>query len=348
MSTTRQLLLFTLLTTAPLAGCTRLGFDTPREADLALVDTRADVLLRDAAHDTAPHDTSPHDITAHDTAPADLGPSKPLPCIAPSHVDGTGAWADLREVTLRSDGLTLTARKGSGPGVTYATQRSAWGQPFGLWKSVAFPTTTQEDPTFFPWKNAEAAIVAKFQTLGGPRSLFFCTLTPSWTCQGIVVRRASTGLPIPITDDMDGASVAVLPDGSVLMAHNVAGATSVGADIYLAHPTIPGDLTNWTTSPILTLTDPNLKEDDPALSPDGLVIIFAATGPGTDGDLWISRRVSLTDPFPTPILLATANSASDESSASLAPIPGQPGHYELFFISDRNGNDQVYRTTCGP
>ncbi|MCK5798758.1 MAG: hypothetical protein KAI47_16310 [Deltaproteobacteria bacterium] len=349
MFASRQQLLLSCLAPLLLAHCSRFGFDATHEGGPAAIDARADTATDTPFPDLTPHDSAPPDLMPHDTGPHDLGPSQSLPCTVPTRVNPQGAPDELEEVALRNDGLTLVVKENLASTIWYQTQRSARGQPFGAWTLATFPATTDQDPTFFLSSSSDKnAIVTRRPASPGPRRLYLCTSKTSWSCQAIVVRLATTGLPLTL--DMDGPETVTLPNGTLLMAHNVGPQGGTSADIYLAHPTTPNNLTDWTTAPVPALAHPTIKEDDPALSPDGLVIVFYAPGPNTDQDLWVSRRPALSAPFPPPVLLQDVNSTNAEVEPSFAAIPGKPGHYELFFMSDRAGNTrtEVYRTTCGP
>jgi hypothetical protein len=295
------------------------------------------------AADSAPLDGPRPDRPA-DTTPPDTGPPPRLSCGAPELV-GSNPPGDLSEIALRADGLELLARSGT----TYSTTRSAPDQPFGDWTASSLAPWWQ-DTTFFTISGLELAIMARPPTSGAPRRLYLCTppfTSTSSNCTPITVNDKTSGQEI--TDDMDGASVAVLPSGALLMAHNTDASGSGGADIHLAEPLDPSDLQQgWNSSPVSGLAQPGYKEDDPALSPDGLVLLFGGQTTAGDGDLWVSQRDSLSAAFPAPEPLANVNSASGEWGPYLAPLPAAGGktRMELFFSSDRNGTDEVWRAEC--
>ena len=80
----------------------------------------------------------------------------------------------------------------------------------------------------------------------------------------------------------------------------------------------------------------NSASDDmhPALSKDGLSMIFSSNRPGGAGglDMWVTQRDSLDDPWQTPRNLAMLNSAFDDYSPDLTT----DGHW-VFFHSNRPG-----------
>ncbi|MCK5798751.1 MAG: hypothetical protein KAI47_16275, partial [Deltaproteobacteria bacterium] len=243
--------------------------------------------------------------------------------------------------------------KREGSQIWLQTTRSAWDQTFLEWTPSDAPAQDQADPTFFTWDTKEYLIAAHNSLppqQPRPRHLELCDIA-SMTCNDITLK---TPQDMQIQDDVDGPEVVVLPSGKILMVHNVGTTANHTGDVYLAYPkTNPPktrtDLLTWVTSPVPALALPTVKEDDPTLSPDGLVILFYTwINTTTRDDLWVSRRTSLTAKFPPPILLTTANILGNDSEPSLAEDPGKPGYYELFFMSDRGGTVHVYRTVCGP
>ena len=76
-------------------------------------------------------------------------------------------------------------------------------------------------------------------------------------------------------------------------------------------------------------------ENVPDVSRDGLSLYFSSNRPGGSGagDLWVSRRASVDDPWGVPVNLGpTVNS----SAGDLGPNVSPDGHY-LFFTSNRPG-----------
>jgi len=286
-----------------------------------------DVAAADQAQD------SPGDQLAPDTGPPRLG------CSAPELV-GSSPPYPLYEVALRADGLELIAKKS---GQWYSTKRTAQDQPFADWSTTAL-LSGKQDPTFFEIKGIELAIVATSPGTGLPRVLELCT-SPT-TCNALTLKDKSGQT---VTDDTDGPSVAVLPGGDLLMAHNIGPGGSGDGHVYLATPSDPNDLSQpWVTEPATALDRAGEAEDDPALSPDGLVIVVDGNTSSGDNDLWVSMRPDLSSPFPAQVQLTDVNSSADDGSAYLAPLSSSGGktRYELFFSSDRNGNLEVYRSEC--
>ncbi len=305
----------------------------------------------DGPRDGAPSDGLPDGTAPHDTTPSDLAPSKSLTCNTPEPVSGTAALQLSGGPTLRTSGLTLVAKRSKSPAWVQTT-RLTWGQTFREWKETSNVLAQDfSDPTFFTLSGTEYLITARNSPAplpSKPRHLELCD-TPTMQCDTITLESPQD---MQIHDDVDGPEVVVLSNGKMLMVHNVGTTANGNGDVYFAHPKtkLPKtrtDLLTWVTSRVPALALPTVKEDDPTLSPDGLVILFFSQSGSTKyNDLWISRRASLTAKFPPPILLATANSAGNDSEPSLAKVPGNPGSYELFFMSDRDSTAHVYRSVC--
>ena len=283
---------------------------------------------REAGTDTRNLDT---DSVPVDTAP----PLGPVTCGAPENV-GTSSPTNVSEVALRIDGLELVGKAG---GSWHTTSRSAQDQPFGDWTSTSM-LSGKQDPTFFSIKGIEMAVVAASPGSGLPRFLELCTFP--FSCQKLTVREKSDGQEV--TFDMDGASVAVLADGTVLMAHNIGPGGSNSADVYLATLVDAKDITKgFETEEVSAVNQPNHKEDDPALSHDGLVLMY-----GAEDEIWVSERPDLSSSFPAARKLTDVNSTSSDFGPYLAPLPPSGGkpRYELFLSSDRDGSLTVFRSEC--
>jgi len=312
------------------------GVDQPHIVDLPPSDgTTADHVSRDQPAQDALTDTLPTDML-----PPDLGPPPRLTC-GPQTAVGTGQPTSPSDVALTPDRLTLVANASGG---RYATSRSSPGQAFGAWSTTTVIGSGGEDPTFFTYQAKELLIVSRsYPASGDPRRLELCSF-PGLICDGLPVEDSGG----TVTYDMDGPSVAVI-GGTVLMVHNIGVGGSNTADIFLAEPKNLSDLSQgFKTSPVTAINQASVKEDDPALSPDGLVILYSAPSTAGDSDLWISQRTSLSDPFPAPEQLADVNTSSSENSAYMAPMSpvGGKTRLELFFASGRSGATLIYRCEC--
>jgi hypothetical protein len=299
--------------------------------------TDADGARPDTAKDAPPADKAPL---------PDLAPDGPVPpvltCKAPALV-GASQPGDMSETALRASGLELVASYG---GNRYGAKRAAVDQPFGTWSQVTL-LAGGADPTFFLVKGVEYAVVARSHS-GAPRTLELC-LVQSASCSKLTVKYAATGATgNEVTEDMDGAQVAITAGGA-LMIHNVGLLGSSDGDVYLASPVDQTDLSKgFTTTRVATMSKPSYKEDDPAISPDGLVVLFGGSTTSNDYDLWYAARATTADPFPAPTQLSSVNSSSDENGPYMAgvTVKGQQV-LELYFRSNRGGGARIYRAECG-
>jgi len=323
-------------------SCTRFGFEPARgnSADLSGRDTDGDVAGAEGGLPDSTADGPTLDRATPDAAEPDGYSPSALTCSQPQLV-GTGAPSYLSEAALRTNGLELLARTQTGEG--YSVKRSGSGQAFGAWS----PTTLLvggEDPTFFSAKGSEYAIVAVIEAGSTGRQLKLCVVASGTGCTAVKVGTPGGAL---LTDDMDGPTVALL-SSVALMAFNLN--TSAETDILLAETADPTSSGVWLSVPVATVNQAGVKEDDPALSPDGLVLAFNKPAPGMNGDIFVSERKSTAAPFPPARSLTEVNTTAVEGSAhlaSLAPTPGGQLRYELFFSSTRGtGNYAVYRSVC--
>jgi len=308
------------------SGCVRAGFDRA-------VDPRQDQSATRELGEDGPVDPR------RDSGPGPLGP---LTCSKPQLVGGATSLPHLSEAALRTSGLTLVARTMSLEG--YETSRHAYDQPFGAW-TVSALLPGGEDPTFFDLSGAERAVVAQKATTLGARHLELCPM--AGTCTTLSLKLQSTGTPIG--EDVDGPSVAALPSGALLMAFDLNFNMGAETEIYLAQGSAADPYT-WSVRPAVEVNQIGVKEDDPALSSDGLVLIFNKETQGMNGDLYVSERSRIDAHFSFPRPLIDVNTAGVEGSAYLAPLPPAEGktRYELFFSSDSNtgGAYLVHRSVC--
>lgn len=303
--------------------------------------------LVDAGDTIKPPKDGPKDGPALPEQGVDLTPDAPLPdaaqppkpvCQAAALV-GTTPPSGPRENALRADGLVLTTLSS---GTRYSTARSATDQPFGAWATTtAHPSGG--DPTFFLYKGVEYSVVNRTPSGASVRSLYLCTL-PN-LCAKVTVKYAASGKEV--TDDMDGSSVAIV-GGKLLLAHNIGPSGSGSGDIYLATPVDTSDpAKGLETKPVTTLAVAGYKEDDPALSPDGLLIVYSGLTTSGDSDLWYASRATLSDAFGAPQQLAVVNSAKSDRDVDFAEVTIKGKQVlELYFSSDRDGSTKVYRAAC--
>jgi hypothetical protein len=110
------------------------------------------------------------------------------------------------------------------------------------------------------------------------------------------------------------------------------------SDIWLASRGVLTD--QWTAPTNVSELNTSARDEGITLSRDGLTAIFASNREGSEGevDLWLALRTSVDAPFSEPVNLSEVNSAGDEVDPHLS----NDGH-ELFFSSDRSGEQLLYR-----
>lgn len=113
-----------------------------------------------------------------------------------------------------------------------------------------------------------------------------------------------------------------------------------GDDIY-ASTLLPDD----TFGPAVLVAELSSPSADiqPAIRRDGLEIFLSSPRPGTLGglDLWVSRRASTSEPWSAPVNLGSVvNGVGADARATLSFDAT-----ELYFQSNRDGNQNFYRST---
>jgi Tol biopolymer transport system component len=83
------------------------------------------------------------------------------------------------------------------------------------------------------------------------------------------------------------------------------------------------------------------REEGFSLSADGLTLVFSSNREGSaDLDIWLATRSERDATFGEPVNLSAVNSAAPDGDAMLSP-----DGLELFFTSERNGTNQLFRAT---
>lgn len=180
-----------------------------------------------------------------------------------------------------------------------------------------------------PFSTGEHRDADPFVTADGSR-LYFSSNRPvdgrtDWNTWYVELGGAGWGSPILATGPVSAAEnevfVSVARDGTIYYASNKTGE----GDLYRSRKlgAEPAEL--------LAISS-ELGESNPAISPDGTVLVFAAERPGGLGgpDLYASREEAGT--WSAPKLLARASSPF----ADFAPYISHDGRY-LFFTSERPG-----------
>jgi hypothetical protein len=135
-------------------------------------------------------------------------------------------------------------------------------------------------------------------------------------------------------------------DGLQLYFNSPRGGGSGGFDLWVAKRASTDE--DWEQPENLGPTVNDATHDhDPSISADGLALYFCSdnrSGGMGNGDLWSTRRVTINDPWETPVNLgSSANSPNDD----MDPCPSANGQ-ELYFCSNRPGgygNYDIWVTT---
>jgi hypothetical protein len=282
-------------------------------------------------------ETTPGDAGVDTTAdgPVDGTTDAPAPsrltCGAAEIVGQSPPASDLSEPALRVNRLQLVARGGI---IGMATERTAVDQPFGAWSVATGMPAEWGDPAFFTYQQKEFLISAAGPK---PRALRVC---PALTnCQAVTI---TDGAENVLTDDIDGPAVATV-DGLPLMIFNMVVLGDPGAnDLYQAQAT-SFDFTSWLAVPLQLQSGPGQQQDDPAISPEGTIVIFG----DNEGDLWVARRPQVGAPFAPPGRLDLSPDDASRSEPYLADAGD--GQLELFFRATEGGSpSRIKRALCTP
>ena len=158
---------------------------------------------------------------------------------------------------------------------------------------------------------------------GSPRELRFAWLTgsPPVTAKGAVERPLSLDGP----DAEDGPSVTL--DGARIVL-------SVDDDVREAIGAPPDAFADLgTVGPAADLV---AAEVDPAISPDGRVLVFARIAPAAQPDLWMTRRRELEDPWEPASPLTALNTPDGEWDPFIA------SNGDLLFTRREGTRQRVY------
>jgi len=200
-----------------------------------------------------------------------------------------------------------------------------------------------QDPSFLPPAAGGTERVLLSLDTADPlfRKLQVCDLSPVLNCEDVTVNGAS--------GDFDGPNVIPL-QGELIMVFNVVTETDEdNANIFIATAQ-DGDPTQWNAAAISVLATPERTEDDPAISPDGRVIVFGASHPDNpvDTELWFSHRSDLNSPWGEPELVQGFFRTQQLESSPEFGLALIDGAYELLFVSDRDQQDthKIYSSLC--
>jgi hypothetical protein len=335
MGRTRRLLLAVVL----VAGChavlplstssdgiseDKAGPDLPMAVDLA----RPSDLPRDASFDRG-------DLARDATSDASQYLCEKAQPVNTMQSD-TGVKLSLIEPALMYDGKTLLAREDETVNHWVSTRPGPTGA-FGPWKKWSGLPGDWEDPSFFRRNQIDYVIVAR-SVRGASRYLEHCDL--AGTCDKLSFTGISAGL------DLDGPDIRAGVGGKEELVF------AGGGELYIASATGPKG--PWTAAPTSKLNLANVNDDDPAISADGLWLVFGSNRAGSM-DLFLAGRLpgKSFDLVLFPLQVAfglSVNSPREDAAPDLAPMASGVG-IELFFHSDRGesggpGPFTIYRASC--
>lgn len=316
-------------------GCARTVPVSPPSTDTSTI---ADAISADAGGQHADEGS----LDARLNPPADGGQVRRLSCEAPEPV-GAALENHLFAPAMRADGLMVRAEPRDDPPV-YAT-RATLDASFGSWTASTMLPVDAQDPTFFLFDGQERTVIAvEVQAEPYLRGLQYCASVPAASCTAVTV--VDDALGTTITQDMDGPSVAVV-DGAQVMVFNVSiHNVGISANVFQATPTVAGDLRHWTAEPLSAISRPNLREDDPAVSADGTIVVYERPVEGRGDDLWVAYRASPSAPLSVPESLEALNTEANDGSPEIFQL--NDGEIELYFNSQRLGERfaRIYRSRC--
>jgi len=317
------------------------------------------------ATDQAALEAGGGDLVPVDLLPTGDGVTYTLDCGSPEKVndmkDGSGNLLSLVEPAMQTDEKTLVARAQGGTLMYRATRLS--GGSFGPWEpwdtwNASPQLKGHEDPSFVV-RAANPYVMTAWNDGSGLRVIQACALTGSGACPEVAI----TVQGQPLTGDLDGPDLrqielAGVEDLVFARAETVGGQT----DIYLATGAAPS---GPFAAEKLPLSTPQYAEDDPAISPDGMLMVYTSNQPsplfplvGGQQDLWLAGASAskgyspLSEPWQS-AFSAMVNKVRDDAAPDLAYYTLDGGlTLELFFHSDRGqfggpGPFAIYRAACG-
>ena len=142
-------------------------------------------------------------------------------------------------------------------------------------------------------------------------------------------------LPGPVTSGFDEWSGMTFLADTHIMFHRY----MTGGDLYVASRASAAEPFANVVA-VGELNDAVENEWTPALTEDGLVIVFSRTVGGANFGLMTSTRASATEPWPAPIPMPELDSTANEYSPWLSA-----DGLRITFASSRSGEDLLYEST---
>jgi hypothetical protein len=289
-----------------------------------------------AGFDTPIPDRSPPDAGpdgAPDAAPQDGASSSECDVTKPFGAPVALAELNTPDEDVLSDMSAdeLTAYVSTNHGVTgvhlfYAT-RAKRGDPFGPLTSL-FPSGSFDDWGVAVSPDALTAVVSSNR--GGNSDLYVATRPNTWSAFGALGAASATNT----AEDEQGPKWAA--DGKTLYFDST---RSGSRDLYRS------TATGGSFGAPEAIKELNSADLDavPVLSPDELTIYFVSTrAPTPDGDVYVAKRASRSDPFGAPVAVAEVN---DDKAVDAAAFVSADG-CRLYMTSSRNGGHyDIYLAT---
>lgn len=233
---------------------------------------------------------------------------------------------------LTADGTTLYFDTGSGDTELYRTTRAGPGQPFGTPVHVSELSSPTEDTSLVIAADGRHAVISSTRPGSAGFDLWqverAAAQGPFTTVQQTVFSAINTN-----QNEFDPF---LTSDG--LRLYYSASLATGGQGLFTTSRGSPEAV--FATSVRLPGTGTNNPEADPDLSPDELVLVFAATAPL---QLHFATRMSTAEPFGAQLPLTAIVAGGYDGDPALSA-----DGCELFFISDRGGDRDLYRATVIP
>jgi len=304
-----------------LSGCGRVGYGLDeRVADGGPDDAPA----RDAAADAS----GAADAGPLDAGPPDAGPPGfyALDWDPPSEVPGVDALdrCNRDPVLTPDERFMFLTRAGTAGGNCYAMDPV--NHTFE-WAGGA-PTELGRLPDLDPTSNAEHNL----HPIVGPTGVRLFVTTQDWDVWAIDLDAAPpfdvAGPPVDvgINTGLIEADATTTSDGSRLVFVR-------DAELYETTAT-PGTL-DFGGPVARAELNSTAQESDPALSPDGRVIVFTRTG--ASNDLWIARRLDPADPFEPPERMSDVFNTTGYESDAFITASG-----DLLYIRETPAGSRVH------
>ena len=254
---------------------------------------------------------------------------------APEKITGLGLSFNLYSPSLSADGLTLylSASKTGQPDHIYVATRADRGAQFAAATAVTSVNSSSADGTpFLSYDGLTLYFYSDRPGGVGGHDLWFAQRSDPLAGFGSAQLLAGIN-----STDIDYEEWVSRDELTLLIVSTRKGGMGK-SDIWRATRVRRTD----DFSPPTTLVGVNssARDDRPAVSSDGLTIIFSSDRAGTAGDLdlWLATRSNAQADFSNPTNLSALNSTASDGEPNFSA-----DDRELFFISSRGGSFEIYR-----